>query len=126
VQQAVERENAAFAVILGAQHQQRVLDRDDERDRPYRQGYRAQHVIGRRRDAGGTEKNLVDRIERRGADIAIDDTERADDQRRYAPTPDVRRWLLRGRDAGPDSHPKARIVHQPTPQRQLPSADAAP
>ena len=51
LQQAVEREHAALAVVLGAQHQQRVFDRDDERDRPYGERDRAEHIVGRRRDA---------------------------------------------------------------------------
>ena len=54
MQQAVEREHAAFAVVLGAQHQKRVFDRDDQNDRPYRQRDRAEDVVGRRRNAGRT------------------------------------------------------------------------
>ena len=47
VKQAVEREDAAFAFVLGADHQQRVFDGDDQRDRPDRQRDRAEHVVRR-------------------------------------------------------------------------------
>ena len=83
MQQAVEREHAALAVVLRAQHQDRVFDRDDDGDRPDHQ-----------RDAPSTsagvcatpaaEKNLVHRVERRRADIAVNDAQRADGQRREA------------------------------------------
>jgi hypothetical protein len=41
VQQAIQRKYAAFAVVLGPQHQRRVFDGDDENDRPDRQRNRA-------------------------------------------------------------------------------------
>jgi hypothetical protein len=41
VQQAIQRKYAAFAVVLGPQHQRRVFDGGDENDRPDRQRNRA-------------------------------------------------------------------------------------
>jgi hypothetical protein len=54
------------------------------RDRP-------EHIFGRRRDGGGTEKNLVDRIERRRADVAVNDAERADGEGREPAARGMRR-----------------------------------
>ena len=80
VKEAVEREDAAFALVLRADDQQRVLDGDNQRDRPDRQRDRAEHGARRRRDLGGNGEDLVDGVERRGADVAIDDAERPDRQ----------------------------------------------
>ncbi len=79
VQKAVEREHAALAVVLRAQDQDGVFDRDDERQRPDDERNGAERVLGRmrRRDA----KNLVHRVEGRSADVAVDDAERAERQR---------------------------------------------
>ena len=49
MQQAVEREDAALAVVLRAQHEERVFDGDDEGDRPDHQRHAAEHVGGRLR-----------------------------------------------------------------------------
>ena len=51
VQEPVEREHAALAVVLRAQHQDRVFDRDDQRQRPDRERDAAEHVVGRARRA---------------------------------------------------------------------------
>jgi len=82
LQQTIEHKDAAFAVVLSARHRQGVFDREDNRDCPYRQRDCAEHIVGHRSFAGRTEKDLVKRIERPSADIAIDDADRADRQRR--------------------------------------------
>ena len=47
VQQAVKREHAALAVILGAQHEDGVFDGDDQGHGPDHQRDAAQDVLGR-------------------------------------------------------------------------------
>ena len=84
MQQAVKREDAAFAVAVGAQHEDRVFEADDERQRPYRERDAAKHVVRRRGDMRGAVENLIDGVKRRGADVAKDHTDRADGQRRLA------------------------------------------
>ena len=44
-----QREDAALAVVVGAHHEDQVLDRDDERQRPEDQRQHAEHVVARRR-----------------------------------------------------------------------------
>ena len=102
VQQAVEREDAALAFVLGVEDEDRVLDRDDQRDRPDRQGNRADDVAGRRRDRGRPGKDLVDCVERRGADVAVDDAERADRQGGEPAARRMGRALLDRRRCGRD------------------------
>ncbi len=80
VQQPVKRKDAALALVLRAQNQQRVFDRDDHRQRPDHQRDAAQHVLRRPRHAG--LENLVHGVKRRGADVAVNDAERAKRQRR--------------------------------------------
>ena len=46
VQEAVEREHAALAVVLRAQHEERIFDRDDDGQRPDAERGRAQRVLG--------------------------------------------------------------------------------
>ena len=110
MQQAIEREHSALAVVLGAQHQQRIFDRDDDEDRPYRRRDRPEHIFGRRRDGGGTEKNLVDRIERRRADVAVNHADRADGEGREPAARGMRPAHMRVDGAG--HMPNARLVHQ--------------
>ena len=56
VQQTIEREQAAFAVILRAQDQDRVLDGDNDGDRPDHQRNAAQHLVRRLRRASSAEE----------------------------------------------------------------------
>ncbi len=81
VQEAVEREHAALAVVLRAQDEEGVLDRDDEGQRPDGERGGAERVLGRAR---GDAEDLVHGVERRGADRAEHDAERAERQRRDA------------------------------------------
>ena len=79
VQEAVEREHAALAVVLGAQDKERVLDRDHQRQRPDRERDGAERILWRA-PPGGVE-DLFHRIERRRSDRAEHDPERAERQR---------------------------------------------
>ena len=88
VQEPIKREHAALAVVLRAQHQDRVFDGDDQRDGPDRERHAAEHVGGRAHRAA--EEQLIHGIERRGADIAIDDAECAEGQGGKAAAPGMR------------------------------------
>ena len=80
VKQAIEREHAALALVLRAQHQGCVFDSDDQGQRPDHQRHAAQHVLGRARQFG--LEDLVHGVERRRPDVAIDHTQRPKRQRR--------------------------------------------
>ena len=80
VQQAVKREDAAFAVAIGAQNKSRVFAAYNERQRPKDEGDAAEDVVRRERDVRRAIENLIDGVERRGADIAKDHTDCADSQ----------------------------------------------
>jgi hypothetical protein len=74
VKQRKQCHNAALAVVVGAQDQNGVFERDDQEKRPEDHRHDAHHRIrgGRPTCLDG----LLQRIERAGADIAVDDTER--------------------------------------------------
>ena len=48
VQEAVEREHAALAVVLRPEDEEGVFDRDDDRQRPDDERNRAERILGRR------------------------------------------------------------------------------
>ena len=74
------RDQAALAVVVGAQDQHDVLDRDDDRQRPEHQRQHAVDVaFGERHVAVG--EHFLQRVERAGADVAVDDADRAERQR---------------------------------------------
>ena len=78
-QQRQQRHDAAFAAVVGAQDQQRVFERNDQDQRPQDQRHHAEDRLRRERPAmGGGLGRFLQRIERAGADVAIDDAERAD------------------------------------------------
>ena len=90
MQEAVEREEAAFAVILRAQDKDRVFDGDDDGDGPNHQRNAAQYFVGRR-PASPAEEQLIHRVKRRRTDIAVNNTQRSDGQGCEAATRPVRR-----------------------------------
>ena len=65
-----QRQHAAFAAIVGAHHDQHVLQRDDDDQRPGDQRQDAEHVIGDRLQPGELAETFLDRVERAGADVA--------------------------------------------------------
>ena len=82
LRQRHQRERAAFAVVVGAQQEEDVFQRDDERQRPEDQRQDAEDFglvtappccRGARRLAKG--------VERAGADVAVDDTDAPDGER---------------------------------------------
>ena len=80
--QCQQREDAAFAVIAGAQHDHHVLDRDDQRDRP--EDHRQHAEDARLADARAAlaADALLEGIQRAGPDVAVDHAERGQDERR--------------------------------------------
>ena len=80
--QCGEREDAALAVVVGPQHQQHVLDGDDDHERPHDDRHRPHHVHPIDGQAVAlADERLADRVQRARAEVAVDDAERADDQR---------------------------------------------
>ncbi len=77
-QQRGQRQDAAFALVVGAKHDRHVLDRDDQHQRVDDQRQYAEHVGLGRRYGMGAEKTLAHRVEGTGTDVAINDTERRD------------------------------------------------
>ena len=71
----------ALAVVVGAQHQHHVLERDDDRQRPEEDGQHAVDVLRGERHVAAAE-HLLDGVQDAGADVAIDDADGAEGQRR--------------------------------------------
>ena len=77
--QCGESEDATFSVVVGAHDEHQVLDRDHGDQRPQDQREDAEHVgVGDREFVAGTFEGLTQRVERAGADVAVDDAERAE------------------------------------------------
>ncbi len=74
--QGHERQDAAFALVVGAHDEDQVLDRDDERQRVENQRQHAEYVVVCRRDAMRAMKAFLQGIEHARADVAIDDSQR--------------------------------------------------
>jgi hypothetical protein len=77
IEQCKQRHDAALALVVGPQDQDRVFQRDDDHERPQdeRQDPQDGGVRGGAARPGGPH-GLLERVKRRGADIAIDDAER--------------------------------------------------
>ena len=89
--QREQRERAAFALVVGAHRDEAHIQRDDQHQRPEDQAEHAedvQAVDGQRMRA---DEALLHRVERRCADIAVDDADRAEHQRGQRVLLDVRR-----------------------------------
>ena len=79
-----QRQNAALAVIVGAHHHETVFDRNDNDERPDDQRETAQRA-GRVQAAALGLRNGLKYVERAGADIAVNDTERSDQRKGFEP-----------------------------------------
>ena len=85
-----QRQDAAFALVVGPEHDQDVLDRDDQDQRPQDQRQDAEDVVARRRRAGRHRRRvqrLAEGVERAGADVAVDDADRTERQREQRLSP---------------------------------------
>ena len=78
-----QRQRAAFAVVVGAQQDQHVFGGDDQEQRPDDQRQDAEHHRLARRIAGPDRRQhrLAQRVERAGADVAVDDADAAERER---------------------------------------------
>jgi hypothetical protein len=72
-----QRHDAALALVVGAQDQRHVLERDHDDQRPEHQREDAQHVLRRdRHRVVGVAEDFLEGVQRAGADVAIDHAER--------------------------------------------------
>ena len=117
--QREQRQNAAFAVVVGAHDEDRVFDRDDDDQRPEDQRHDAEHRFRRNLSVGtGGLRGDVERIERARADVAEDDAHARERRRRpraRAPLPGRRVDLRRCAHLAP-----------PSPDDSLTEAETAP
>ena len=81
-QQRGQGEDAAFALVVRAHHDRDVLDRDDEQQRIDDQRQDAEHVLVRRRHGMRAEEAFAHRVERARADVAVDDADRGERERK--------------------------------------------
>ena len=75
IEQGQQRQDAAFAPVVGAQHQRLVLERDDQDQRPEDERQHAQHVGRREFDAEVWRKAFAQGIQGTGPDVPIHDTQ---------------------------------------------------
>ena len=73
IEQREQGHDAALSVIVGAQDQNCVFERDDQKESPEDQRHDAHHCVGAGRP--GCVDGLLQPIKRAGADIAVDNTE---------------------------------------------------
>jgi len=80
MRQCHQRQRAAFPIVVGAQENHDVLDRNDEDQRPDDERKDAEHDGFVRRIAGTncSHHRLTERIEGAGADVAVDHADRAE------------------------------------------------
>ena len=78
--QCHERQNAALATVVGPHHQDDVFDCDHQHQSPENQRKDPEHL-------GGSDGHVLEkfqagfeRIERAGADVAVDDTQNAQER----------------------------------------------
>src|SRR5438132_9016352 len=77
-----QRQHAALAAIVGAHHDGEVLDTDDDRERPEDERQQAQYGLWVRWTAGVASEALAKSVQRRRADVAVDDPEGPECERR--------------------------------------------
>jgi hypothetical protein len=73
-----QREDAAFALVVGAQHEHQVFEHDDQRERPEHEREQPEHVLRRGRHAVCRVHAFAERVERRRADVAVNHAEGAE------------------------------------------------
>ena len=71
VEKTEKRKHATLAFIVSPQHEDEVLAGEHEGEQPKNQAHRAIHMRRRCRNSRVTEKHLIHRVERRGADVAV-------------------------------------------------------
>jgi len=73
--QCRQSEDTSFSLVVGAHHDHHVLDGDDEHEGVDDEREHAEHVLVRRRDGMRSEEALFERVQRTGADVAVDNAE---------------------------------------------------
>jgi len=71
--QGEEREDAAFALVIGLHDEGQILQGDHEHERPEDERENAVEIGLRRGVASGGVKTFLQRIERTGSDVPEDD-----------------------------------------------------
>jgi len=95
LRQGHQSEGAALAVVVGPQQHDHVFEGDDENQGPEHQGQHADDALARHGAAGARGLNgFAQGVERAGADIAVNDAERAERQGPEA------RFVMRFRQGG--------------------------
>ncbi len=79
--QREEREDAAFAAVVGSHHEGEVLQGDDDEERPEDERENAVDVLGCRSDGVGTMEAFSKSVERARPDVAVDHSESAERER---------------------------------------------
>ena len=93
--EAVEREDAALALVVRLHCDEDILDSRDQGDRPDDEGQSADdHIVVDRGQAAVAGDDGLDRVHRRCADVAVDDAER-DQDHAHGQRNRARRSLLR-------------------------------
>jgi hypothetical protein len=75
-----EGEDAAFAFVIGAEHEPKVFDRDEQDQRPKHEGENTKHIGRRGGDGVRPVEALAQGVKRTRADVTIDHAEGADRQ----------------------------------------------
>ena len=82
LRQRHQRQNAALAAIVRPHQEHDIFGRHRENKRVEQQRNRADHrFFGQNVGLGGVRQRFAQRVKRAGADVAIDDADRADDHR---------------------------------------------
>ena len=82
LRQRHQRQRAALALVVGAQQDDDVFERDDDDQRPQDQRQHAEHAPRGRRAVGAdrSDHRFAQGVERAGADVAVDDADAAERQ----------------------------------------------
>ena len=100
LRQRHQRQRAALAVVVGAQQDHDVFERDDDDQRPEDQRQHAEHRVslGALPAPTAADDRFAQRVERARADVAVDDADAAERQR---PEAALRAFAVAGGDASP-------------------------
>ena len=79
-----KRQNPALAPVVGAHDQRYVFERHDDHQRPENRRQHAEDVFVRERERVRAGECGTERVERARADVAVNDADRADHERRHA------------------------------------------
>ena len=82
LRQRHQRQRAALALVVGAQQDDDVFERDDDDQRPEDQRQHAEHRVAGRRAVGADrgDHRFAEGVERARADVAVDDADAAERQ----------------------------------------------